>query len=177
MPPAESAGSASPSAAPIIATAVASTTTIAVAESLTGGEVVSALVAVPGASAVLRGGIVAYDTRLKASLLGVDADLLARVGAVHPQVALAMAAGVRRACAVDGRDADLGIATTGVAGPDPQDGRPVGLVYVAVDDADGGVVEEHRFDGGRAAIRAAATAAALRLAADRLGAQPARGGA
>lgn len=143
---------------------------IAVAESLTGGDLVSALVGIPGASQTLRGGIVAYDTRLKASLLGVDAALLAREGAVHPEVALAMARGARRACAADGRDADLGIATTGVAGPDPQDGRPVGLLYVAVSDAAGELVEEHRVAGGRAAIRAAAVQAALRLAAARLAA-------
>lgn len=156
-------------AAAIVAEAARRGIGIAVAESLTGGDVVSAFVGVPGASAVLRGGVVAYDTRLKASLLGVDADLLAREGAVHPDVASAMATGVRRACAVDGRDADLGLATTGVAGPDPQDGRPVGLVEVAVSDAAGAEVHEHRFAGDRAAIRAAAVTAVLQLAARRIG--------
>jgi nicotinamide-nucleotide amidase len=100
--------------------------TVAVAESLTGGLVVAALVGVPGASAVVRGGVVAYMTDLKASLLGVDEALLARVGAVDPDVAAAMARGVGVRLG-----ADYGLATTGVAGPDPQDGHPVGEVHVA----------------------------------------------
>ncbi len=101
--------------------------TIAVAESLTGGLVAAALTAVPGASAVVRGGVVAYATDLKAELLGVPADLLERYGAVHPEVAAAMAAGVR-----DRLRAGYGLATTGVAGPDPAEGKPVGTVYIAV---------------------------------------------
>ncbi|MFI0234976.1 CinA family protein [Streptomyces sp. NPDC016845] len=100
--------------------------TLAVAESLTGGLVAAELVAVPGASKALRGSVTAYATELKHQLLGVDADLLAEYGAVHPDVALQMAAGVREALG-----ADWGIATTGVAGPEPQDGQPVGTVYVA----------------------------------------------
>ena len=100
--------------------------TVAVAESLTGGLVVAALVGVPGASKVVRGGVVAYMTDLKASLLGVDEALLARVGAVDPDVAAAMARGVAVRLG-----ADYGLATTGVAGPDPQDGHPVGEVHVA----------------------------------------------
>lgn len=101
--------------------------TLGVAESLTGGRVTSSLVAVPGASAVVRGGIVAYATDLKARLLGVDDALLAERGAVDPDVASRMAAGVRIATG-----ADVGLATTGVAGPDPQDGHPPGVVFVAV---------------------------------------------
>lgn len=101
--------------------------TIAVAESLTGGLVASTIVAVPGASAVLRGGVVAYATDVKASVLGVDAGLLGRVGAVDSDVADEMAAGVARLLG-----ADYGLATTGVAGPDPQDGQPVGTLFVAV---------------------------------------------
>ena len=101
--------------------------TVAVAESLTGGQLAAAFTAVPGASAVFRGSVTAYATDLKASILGVDCALLAEVGAVHPEVARGMAQGVRRVCG-----ADLGLATTGVAGPDPQDGKPVGTVYVAV---------------------------------------------
>ena len=92
--------------------------TVAVAESLTGGLVVSSLVSVPGASATVRGGVVAYATALKHSLLGVDAALLAAEGAVHPDVARQMAEGVRETAAIDGRAADVGIATTGVAGSD-----------------------------------------------------------
>jgi nicotinamide-nucleotide amidase len=139
---------------------------VAVAESLTGGAVVAALVGVPGASLVVRGGIVAYDTALKASLLGVPAGLLAQYGPVHPEVAAAMAEGVRGAAAVGGHPADFGVATTGVAGPDPQGAAPVGLVYVAVADAAGTTVREHRFAGGRAAIRAQACDAALDLLAE-----------
>ncbi|MFN4001922.1 CinA family protein [Microcella sp.] len=142
---------------------------VAVAESLTGGAVVARLVGVPGASAVVRGGIVAYDTALKASLLGVRPALLATHGAVHPEVAAAMAEGVRRAAAVDGHPADLGVATTGVAGPDPQGSAPVGLVYVAVAGAAGTTVREHRFEGDRAAIREQAADAALALLDDVLG--------
>jgi nicotinamide-nucleotide amidase len=104
--------------------------TIAVAESLTGGLLVAELIATPGASAVVNGGVVAYNTALKHSVLGVDAGLLAERGAVDAEVARQMASGVRSALAVDGRAADIGISTTGVAGPDPQDGKPVGTVYL-----------------------------------------------
>lgn len=104
--------------------------TIAVAESLTGGLLVAELIRTPGASAVVNGGVVAYNTALKHSVLGVDAELLAEHGAVHPRVAEQMAEGVRSALAVGGRPADIGISTTGVAGPEPQDGRPVGTVYL-----------------------------------------------
>lgn len=103
---------------------------IAVAESLTGGLLVAELIRTPGASAVVRGGIVAYDTRIKHTLLGVDAQLLAAHGAVHQDVAAQMAAGVRAALAVDGEPAHIGISTTGVAGPEPQDGHPVGTVFL-----------------------------------------------
>jgi len=104
--------------------------TVAVAESLTGGLLVAELIRTPGASAVVNGGVVAYNTAIKASVLGVDAALLASNGAVDPEVAEQMAAGVRSALAVGGRPADIGISTTGVAGPEPQDGQPVGTVYL-----------------------------------------------
>lgn len=114
-------------AARLLAAAAARGWTIGVAESLTGGLVTATLVSVPGASKVLRGGVVAYATDLKAGLLGVDADLLAERGAVDEAVAAQMAAGVRTATG-----ADVGLATTGVAGPDPQDGQAPGVVFVAV---------------------------------------------
>lgn len=136
---------------------------LGVAESLTGGALASAFVSVPGASDVLRGGIVAYATDLKASLLGVDAALLRRAGAVHPEVAVQMARGIRVATAHDGVLAEVGIATTGVAGPDPQDGAPVGRVYVAVVTPEREAVTELQLAGGRAAIRAEAVAAALEM--------------
>jgi len=136
---------------------------LAVAESLTGGALCSAIVGVPGASVVLRGGVVAYASDLKASLLGVDRQLLARHGAVHPEVAEQMALGV-----IDRLTAEHGLATTGVAGPDPQDGAPVGRVYVA--HAGPKDVEVVLLDctGHRAAIRARAVAEALELLLRRL---------
>jgi len=101
--------------------------TVAVAESLTGGLICAALVEVPGASAAVRGGVVAYATELKHRLLDVDAGLLARNGPVDPDVAAQMALGVRERLG-----ADWGVASTGVAGPDPQDGVAPGRVYLAV---------------------------------------------
>jgi nicotinamide-nucleotide amidase len=127
--------------------------TIAVAESLTGGLVTAKLTSVPGASAVVLGGVVAYNTELKRLLLGVDATLLAEHGAVHADVAAQMAANVRSALAVDGRAADVGIATTGVAGPETQDGKPVGTVFVGFAFQDDVVVTELHLSGNRAAIR------------------------
>jgi len=134
--------------------------TVAVAESVTGGAVASDLVSVPGASGCLRGGVVAYATETKHTVLGVPAAVLAAHGAVHPQVALAMA---RRVRAMFG--ADIGLATTGVAGPEPQDGRPVGEVHVAVVDAHGEQVVSLSVDPGRGrdGVRAAAGGAALEL--------------
>jgi nicotinamide-nucleotide amidase len=132
--------------------------TLAVAESLTGGALGAAVVAVPGVSATFRGGVVAYATGLKSDLLGVDAALLARRGAVDPDVAVAMAVGVRRRLG-----ATWGLATTGVAGPDPQDGHPPGVCFVAVAGPDGTRVQTLALDGDRAAVRAAAVVAALAL--------------
>jgi nicotinamide-nucleotide amidase len=109
--------------------------TVAAAESLTGGLIGAELTAMPGSSATFAGGVVAYATPLKHLLLGVPQDLLAAHGAVHPDVAAAMARGVRERL-----DATYGLAVTGVAGPEPQDGRPVGTVHVAVADSGGAVV-------------------------------------
>lgn len=144
--------------------------TVAVAESLTGGLVTAALVDVPGASVSVRGGVVAYATDLKASLLGVDADLLARVGAVNPLVALAMARGV-----AERTGADVGLATTGVAGPDPQDGHPPGTVHVACHGPGWAQVRSAQLDGDRAAVRAAARDLVLDLAAELVGGADVRG--
>jgi nicotinamide-nucleotide amidase len=122
--------------------------TIAVAESLTGGLVVAELVSVPGASVVVRGGIVAYATELKHELLGVDADLLAAGGPIQAAVAEQMASGVRTRLR-----ADIGLATTGAAGPDPQDGHPPGEVWVAVASADGIRSMRLELGGDRTGIR------------------------
>ncbi|MGZ0711188.1 CinA family protein (plasmid) [Coraliomargarita sp. W4R53] len=121
---------------------------IGTAESLTGGLVAATIVNVPGASACMRGGVVAYATDVKQRLLGVDAALLAAEGPVHPVVAAQMAEGVCRALG-----ADVGLATTGVAGPDSQDGKPVGTVYLAVATPEGTDVISLLLDGDRAAIR------------------------
>lgn len=135
--------------------------TIAVAESLTGGAVGAALTVVPGVSATFRGGIVAYATGLKTDLLGVDPDLLARVGAVNPQVARQMAEGVR-----DRLRATFGLATTGVAGPDPQDGHAPGEVHLAVAGPAGGAHWSGTLAGDRSDVRAATVRQALALALD-----------
>lgn len=137
--------------------------TLGVAESLTGGLVVAELVSVSGASSVLLGGVVAYATPLKHTLLGVDQELLAAHGPVHPQVAMQMARGVRQAVTVQGRAADIGVATTGIAGPASPDGQPVGTVHIAVVTPDAEVTEAFLFAGDRASIRAQAVAAALSM--------------
>jgi len=132
--------------------------TVATAESLTGGLVVASLVQVPGASRVVRGGVVAYATDVKHSVLGVPAQLLADRGAVDPDVAAAMAEGVRERLG-----ATYGVATTGVAGPDPQDGAPVGRVHVAVATPRSVTVESLDLTGDRDTIRAQAATVALIL--------------
>ncbi|NNM44423.1 CinA family protein [Knoellia koreensis] len=137
-----------PAAEGVIAALVERGLTVATAESLTGGLVCAALTDVPGASAVVRGSVVAYATELKASVLEVDRELLARGGAVQEDVARQMAVGV---CRVLG--SAVGVATTGVAGPDPQDGQPVGTVFVAAALEDDVVVRRLALAGDREAIR------------------------
>jgi PncC family amidohydrolase len=132
--------------------------TLAVAESLTGGTLAATVTAVAGVSATFRGGVVAYATDLKDELIGVPVDLLAKHGPVHPLVAAAMAAGVRQRLG-----ATYGLATTGVAGPDPQDGHPPGEVYLGL--AGGGPLRllHRRVDltGDREAVRTGTVLAAL----------------
>ncbi len=143
--------------------------TVATGESLTAGLLAARLADVPGASAVLHGGVVAYQNAVKTGLLGVPEDLLTRVG--DADVARRMALGARAALG-----ADVGAATTGVAGPEPHQGRPVGTVWLglAVPDADANALDVLggerdgaataillRLDGDRAAIREATVAAAL----------------
>jgi nicotinamide-nucleotide amidase len=132
--------------------------TVAAAESLTGGLVTAALTTVPGASAVVRGGVVAYAADLKIALLGVDTGLLARVGTVHRDVALEMARGVRERLG-----ASVGVATTGVAGPDPADGQPVGTVHIAVSTSRLARHEALMLGGHRAGIRRATVDHMLQL--------------
>lgn len=133
--------------------------TLATAESLTGGLLAATIVDVPGASAVFRGGLVAYATDLKRSLAGVDASLLASRGPVDPEVALALADGARTRCG-----ADWGLSTTGVAGPDPQQGLPVGTVHVAAVGPEGRrEVRSIAVSGDRTAVRRGAVSEALAL--------------
>jgi nicotinamide-nucleotide amidase len=132
--------------------------TAGTAESLTGGLVAAALTTVPGASKVFRGGIVAYAADLKQSLLGVPGDLLDRVGTVHADVAVAMAQGARERLS-----AGVGIATTGVAGPDPVDDHPVGTVHIAACSPARVLHRELRLGGDRAAIRRDAVNRVLNL--------------
>jgi nicotinamide-nucleotide amidase len=146
-------------AADVIRSFTARGLTLAVAESLTGGLVVADLVSIPGASAVVRGGVVAYATELKHDLLGVDAALLETGGPIQAAVAEQMAAGVRVRLG-----ADLGLATTGVAGPDPQDGHPPGEVWIAVASSTGVRSLRLELGGDRGAIRRETVVAVLEFA-------------
>jgi nicotinamide-nucleotide amidase len=130
---------------------------LATAESLTGGLLGGRVTTVPGASEYYRGGVVAYATEAKASLLGVDQQLLDHYGPVSEPVAAAMAEGARRAF-----EAGVGLATSGVAGPTEQ-GQPIGTLCLAVADAAGTVSATTRAPGDRAQVRAWATTLALDL--------------
>ncbi|WP_311257508.1 CinA family protein [Microbacterium sp. WCS2018Hpa-9] len=153
------------SASEVLAALIERGWTFAIAESLTGGALAAEFVSVPGASASLRGAIVAYATPVKHTLLGVDDGLLDAHGPVHRGVALQMAAGARRAMEISGVPADVGVSTTGIAGPDSPDGQPVGTVHIAVVTPDRSVSEVFRFDGDRARVRAQAVDAAVEMLA------------
>ncbi|WP_338031619.1 CinA family protein [Diaminobutyricibacter tongyongensis] len=143
--------------------------TIVAAESLTGGELVAELTRVAGASATVLGGAVVYATALKHSLLGVDQGLLDAHGPVHPEVALQLARGVRERLAVEGRAADVGLSTTGVAGPDGQGGRSPGTVFVGVSVGARTRVVELALSGSRAEIRRQTVTRAIEELAKELG--------
>ena len=133
--------------------------TLAVAEGDTGGLLLERLTAVPGSSAVVLGGVVAYADGLKSQLLDVPPELLRQHGAVSAAAAQAMAAGVRRLAG-----ADIGLATTGIAGPrGATPAKPVGLAYVAAASAETVLVREHRWNGDRDANRQSSAAAAVAL--------------
>jgi nicotinamide-nucleotide amidase len=153
----------------VIAELVARSLTVVAAESLTGGELVAELTRVPGASATVLGGAVVYATALKHSLIGVDQDLLDAHGPVHPQVAVQLARRVRDRLAVDGKPADVGLATTGVAGPDGQGGRDPGTVFVGVSFGERTRVVELALTGGRSEIRRATVVRAVEELAAELG--------
>lgn len=152
-------------AARVLAALVARGEWLATAESLTGGLLGAALTAVPGASAAYLGGVIAYATGMKARLAGVPDEVLRAHGSVAEATVLALASGVRRATG-----ADWGLATTGVAGPDGQDGHDPGEVWVGLARPDGtGLARRHDLTGDRAAVRQATVAAALALLAGSLG--------
>jgi len=142
---------------------------VACAESLTGGELCSALVAIPGASAVVLGGVVAYSNSVKHRVLGVNDETLATTGAATAEVAVAMARGVQNALGVDAIGVGSGLwgaSTTGVAGPDPDpvSGASAGVVFIAVVGPDGRVWEEEwGLVGSRAQVREATVSCALGL--------------
>jgi nicotinamide-nucleotide amidase len=144
----------------IVAALVQRGWTIGTAESFTGGAIADEIVAVPGASQAFRGGIVAYANEVKTALLDVPEEILASVGAVSEETAVAMARGARARLGVD-----IAIATTGIAGPDggsPE--KPVGLMWMALaSGADGIETRRLTFPGERADIRARGTVAALSL--------------
>ena len=144
--------------AALVADAAASGLSVSTAESLTGGLLAATIVDVPGASGMLFGGVVAYQNEVKVRALGVSAELLAERGAVDADVACAMALG---ACRLTG--SRVGLSTTGVAGPEPHQGKPVGQVYIGV--AFDGAVQayEYHFGGDRAMIRQQAVDEALAL--------------
>lgn len=130
--------------------------TVATAESLTGGQLAALLTAVPGSSETYLGGVVSYATSVKKSVLGVDGDVVDRHGVVSAECAREMARGVR---ALTG--ADYGLSTTGVAGPEPQEGKPPGTVFVGIAGPDGDTAVALELVGDRATIQDRTCAEAL----------------
>lgn len=132
--------------------------TVCTAESLTGGMLCAELTAAPGASATVRGGVIAYMTEVKRDVLGVDPRLLEEFGAVSAPTAVALARQAARLF-----QADWGIGTTGVAGPTEQEGKPVGTVFVAVAGPTSEAVVALRLNGDRVRIRQQSCAAGMAL--------------
>jgi PncC family amidohydrolase len=143
-------------AAQLVAALLGRGETVATAESLTGGLLSGAITSAAGASSVYVGGVVSYATRAKEELLAVPAALVAEEGVVSAACAESMARGVRRLLGTV-----YGVSTTGVAGPDTQEGKPVGTVYVGLATAAGSWAVELHLDGDRARIREATVEAAL----------------
>ena len=156
-------GTADPGATAALAALARRSQTLATAESLTGGLIGQLLTSVPGASACYLGGVISYATRLKHSLVGVSSATLDTLGPVAERTAEEMAVGVAERCS-----ADWGLAVTGVAGPKPQDGHPVGQVFVGIArrQPHWSQVRELRLSGDRAAIRWQTAATALALLTD-----------
>jgi nicotinamide-nucleotide amidase len=132
--------------------------TVATAESLTGGLLGAALSELPGSSATYRGGLVVYATDAKASVAGVSEEILGAYGAVSEQTATALAEGARTRLG-----ADWAISTTGVAGPQEQEGKSVGTIHLAVAGPSGGRVRSLQVPGDRERVRVLAVTAGLDL--------------
>lgn len=135
------------------------------AESLTGGALAAAIVSVPGASTAFEGSVVSYSHAVKQRVLGVEAQLLERTGAVSCEVAEAMASGARTALGVD-----IAVSTTGVAGPEPHDGQPVGTVWLGAAGPRGASSRLLRLEGDREQIRRLSVRGALEMLVEVLGA-------
>lgn len=133
--------------------------TLATAESLTGGAIGAALTAVPGSSAVYKGGIVSYTDEIKSRILGVSHMILQTYGAVSEPIAGEMVTGVRRLM-----DSDVAVSVTGLAGPGGDEfGNAVGTVFIGYEDSVHHVVKQYHFDGQRDAVREQTVEAALEL--------------
>ncbi len=132
---------------------------VATAESCTGGLIGHTITNIPGSSEYYEGGVISYSNALKMNLLGVKEEILAKYGAVSEQTAREMADGIRKKASVD-----IGIATTGIAGPGggtPE--KPVGLVYIAISSEKETKVEKHLFHGNRWENKESTCRAALNL--------------
>ena len=133
--------------------------TLVTAESLTGGGIGAALTAVPGSSAVFKGGVISYTDEVKHELLGVDEEILRRYGAVSLWTAGAMASGVRKLL-----KADVAVSVTGLAGPGGDEfGHEVGTVFIGFENQAKSIAKEYRFTGDREAVRRQTICAALEL--------------
>jgi nicotinamide-nucleotide amidase len=132
--------------------------TVAAAESLTGGLIGAELTRAPGSSDYFLGSLVCYSTAAKAKVAAVDEELLQKHGPVSAEVAAALAEGTARAF-----DADLGVSATGVAGPEPQDGQPVGTIFVGATFRGRTETRHVRGYGGRTNVQRMAVTSALDL--------------
>lgn len=133
--------------------------TLVTAESLTGGGIGAVLTAVPGSSAVYKGGVISYTDEVKHELLGVDEEILRRYGAVSLWTAGAMASGVRKLL-----KADVAVSVTGLAGPGGDEfGHEVGTVFIGFENQAKSIAKEYRFPGDREAVRRQTICAALEL--------------
>lgn len=130
--------------------------TLAIAESCTGGLLSHMITNAPGSSAYFDSAVICYSTEAKVRLLGVPEKLISKYGTVSPETAKAMASAVKKL-----RDVKIGLAVTGIAGPDSQENKPVGLVYIALSYGKQTYAGEFRFKGGREKIKKQAAMAAI----------------